>query len=274
VPETRALVQAAPGEGLGTVLRRTLRVVEYCARVYRRSWRGTLFITFLAPVLFLGAMGFGLGGFIDRSGGLPGGVPYAVFLAPGLLAAQGMQTAAFESTYPIMGRTVWNRVYGAMLATPIGVPEIVVGQLAWIGIRLLLVTSVFFGVMVAFGLVGSPLAVLAVGAATLTGLAFAAPIMAFTATQRNDQGFNALFRFGITPLFLFSGTFFPVEELPGFLQPVAWLTPTYHGVALARDLALGWATPFGVGLHLGVLVGLTLAGLGAALVTFRRALIV
>lgn len=252
----------------------TLRVLEYCARVYRRSWRGTLFVTFLAPILFLGAMGFGLGSFVDRSGGLPGGVPYASFLAPGLLAAQGMQTAAFESTYPIMGRIVWDRIYAAMLATPIGVRDIVLGQFAWIGVRLLLVTSVFFGVMVTFGLARSPIAVLAIGAATLTGLAFAAPIMAFTATQRNDQGFNAIFRFGITPLFLFSGTFFPVERLPTVLQPIAWLTPTYHGVALARDLSLGTATLPGVLVHLAVLVAVAGVGLGAALVTFRRALVV
>ena len=255
-------------------VRRTLRVVEYCARVYRRSWRGTLFVTFLSPVLFLAAMGFGLGSFVDRSGGLTGGLPYAAFLAPGLLAAQGMQSAAFESTYPIMRRIAWTRVYAAMLATPIGVRDIVVGQLAWIGVRLLLTTSVFFGTMVAFGLVRSPVAALAVGAATLTGLAFAAPIMAFTATQRNDQSFNALFRFGITPLFLFSGTFFPVEQLPAVLQAVAWLTPTYHGVALARDLALGVATVPGVLVHLSVLVGVIGAGLAAALVTFRRALVV
>jgi len=253
---------------------RTLRVLEYNARVYRRSWRGTLFITFLSPILFLGAMGFGLGGFVDRSGGLPGGVPYAVFLAPGLLAAQGMQTAAFESTYPVMGRIVWDRIYHAMLATPIGVRDIVLGQFAWIALRLLLVTGVFFGAMVAFGLVRSPFAVLAVGAATLTGLAFAAPIMAFTATQRNDQGFNAIFRFGITPLFLFSGTFFPVEQLPGLVQPIAWLTPTYHGVALARDLALGTVTPLGALVHVGVLVAVAGVGLAAALVTFRRALVV
>jgi lipooligosaccharide transport system permease protein len=251
-----------------------LRVVEYCALVYRRNWRGTLFSTFLTPVLFLTAMGTGLGSFVDAGSGARsaiGGVAYAVFLAPGLLAATGMQTASFESTYQIMSRFRWNRVYHAMLATPVDVDGIVFGQLSWIAIRLTLVASVFFGVMVAFGL-ASPLAFLAIGASVLTGLAFAAPIIAYTATQRSDSGFSGIFRFVITPLYLFSGTFFPVEQLPGILQPVAWLTPTYHGVALARDIVLASVDPALAALHLGVLVAFIAAGALAARLTFRRAL--
>jgi lipooligosaccharide transport system permease protein len=251
-----------------------LRVVEYCAMVYGRNWRGTLFSTFLTPVLFLTAMGSGLGSFVDAGQGARsaiGGIGYAAFLAPGLLAATGMQTAAFESTYQIMARFRWNRVYHAMLATPVDVGDIVVGQLSWIAIRLTLVASVFFGVMVAFGL-ASPLAFVAVGASVLTGLAFAAPIIAFTATQRSESGFSAIFRFVITPLYLFSGAFFPVEQLPGMLQPVAWLTPTYHGVALARDIVLGHADLASSALHLAVLVAFIAAGGLAAKVTFRRAL--
>ncbi len=194
------------------------RVFEYNARVYRRNWRGTLFVTFVGPMLFLASMGFGLGRFVDQgqnAAGALGGVTYAMFLAPALLAAQAMQTAGFESTYPIMGRIVWDKIYHGMLATPITVSGIVLGQLAWIAVRLFIVTGAFFLVMTAFGIVRSPLGVLAVPVAVLTGLAFSAPIVAFTATQRNDQGFNAIFRFGITPLFLFSGTFFPIDQLPG-----------------------------------------------------------
>jgi lipooligosaccharide transport system permease protein len=252
-----------------------LRVLEYNARVYRRNWRGTLFTTFLAPVLFLSSMGLGLGRFVDQGGGASvlGGITYAAFLAPGLLAAQGMQTAAFESTYPIMGNIVWDRIYHGMLATPITVPGIVLGQLAWVCARLILVTGVFFGVMVAFGLVGSPLGILGVPAAVLTGLAFAAPIMAFSASQRNDTGFNAIFRFGITPLFLFSGTFFPIEQLPALIRPIAWLTPTWHGVTLARGLSLGTIDLVGIVVHTGVLLAFIAAGVLACLVMFRRALV-
>jgi lipooligosaccharide transport system permease protein len=252
----------------------TLRVVEYCALVYKRNWRGTLFLTFLSPVLFLTAMGSGLGGFIDAGQGnrsAIGGVAYAAFLAPGLLAATGMQTASFESTYQIMARFRWNRVYHAMLATPVDVSDIVFGQLAWIAVRLSLVAGVFFGVMVAFGL-ASPPAVLAVAAAVLTGLAFAAPIIAYTATQRTDSGFSSIFRFVVTPLYLFSGTFFPIEQLPGVLQGFALLTPTYHGVALARDITLGRAAVEPSILHVAVLSAFIIAGTLAALATFRRAL--
>lgn len=251
-----------------------LRVVEYCARVYRRNWRGTLFLTFLSPVLFLTAMGSGLGSFVDAGQGdrsMIGGVGYAAFLAPGLLAAAGMQTASFESTYQIMARFRWNRVYHAMLATPVDVSSVVVGQLAWIAVRLALVAGVFFGVMVTFGL-ASPSAIMAVVAAVLTGLAFAAPIIAFTATQRSDSGFSSIFRFVVTPLYLFSGTFFPIDQLPGFLQVVALLTPTYHGVALARDIVLMRADLMQSVLHVAVLGAFIVAGTLAALATFQRAL--
>jgi lipooligosaccharide transport system permease protein len=196
-----------------------------------------------------------------------------VFLAPGLLAAQAMQTATFESTYPIMGRIVWNRIYFGILATPLRVADIIVGEFAWIATRLALGTSVFLAVMVAFGLVSSPLGILAVPAGTLTGLAFAAPIVAYTATQRSDNGFNAIFRFIVTPLFLFSGTFFPVEQLPGFLQPVAWLTPLYHGVALTRGLAIGTIDLVGGLVHVAVLLLYVAVGIAIAGLTFRRALI-
>ena len=250
-------------------------VFEYNARVYRRIWRGTLFLTFLAPMLFLGSMGFGLGSFVDASGAgaQMGGLPYAVFLAPGLLAAQAMQTAGFESTYPIMGRIVWDKTYHAMLATPIRTADIVFGQLGWIAARLALVTGVFFAVMVLFGLVIAPTGILAWPAAVLTGMAFACPIVAFTTTQRNDDGFNFIFRFIITPLFLFSGTFFPVDELPRAIQWIAWLTPTFHGVELTRGATTGTLDPATSLIHVAALLVYIVAGTVAALFLIRRALV-
>jgi lipooligosaccharide transport system permease protein len=131
---------------------------------------------------------------------------------------------------------------------------------------------VFLAVMAAFGLLDAPTALLAVPAAILTGLAFAAPVLAFTATQRNDQGFNAIFRFGITPLFIFSGTFFPIEQLPDLLRPIAYVTPLWHGVDLIRSLILGTAAGPMVVVHVAVLAAFGLAGTAAAFVTFRRAL--
>ena len=184
------------------------RVFEYRLLDYRRTYRSSIFNSFVGPALFLAAMGVGLGTYVNDSAAL-GGVSYLAFLAPGLLAATAMQTAAFESTFPIMGGLEWNRVYHAMFATPIRPSDIALGNIAWIGFRVLLVSSVFVLVTALFGAAASPMIVLAIPVGVLTGLAFAAPITAFSATQRNVNTFNAVFRFGITPLFLFSGTFFP-----------------------------------------------------------------
>ncbi len=144
----------------------------------------------------------------------------------------------------------------------------------WIAFRATLLSVLFLLVIVTLGAAVSPLVIFAVPVAVLTALAFAAPIMAFTATQTGDGGFNALFRFGITPLFLFSGTFFPIEKLPLFLQPLAWLTPLYHGVAAARSLSLGQVDVVGLTVHVAVLIAVALAGLAAGRVTFRRRLVV
>jgi lipooligosaccharide transport system permease protein len=254
----------------------TARVLEFNARVYRRTWRGGMVTTFLSPILFLASLGFGLGRFVDDAGTaaeLLAGVSYAAWLAPGLLAAQAMQTGGFASTYTIMGRIRWDRLYHGMLATPLTVGGIVFGELGWIGARLAIASAAFLAVMVVFGLVLSPTGILAIPAALLTGLAFSAPIMAFTPTQRNDQGFNAIFRFGLTPLFLFSGTFFPIEQLPEAIRWIAYLTPLWHGVDLIRSLTLGIAEPGLAVVHLAVLGIYIAAGTTAALVTFRRALV-
>ncbi len=256
-------------------VRRIASVYEHLFLLYRRTWRGSVFNSFISPAFFLMSMGIGLGGYVDRSGGAAtGGVPYLIFLAPGLLAATVMQTATGEGTFAIMGGFVWTRRFHGMYATPIEPRDIAIAHLLWSATRVTLVGAIFLAVMALFGAVRSPLALLAIPAGTLTGLAFVAPISAFAATRRTMESFTYLFRFGIMPLFLFSGTFFPIERLPAFLQPVAWLTPSYHGVALARELALGTATsdPVGTVAHLAVLVAFIAVGTWAALVTFRRRL--
>ena len=218
------------------------RVVEHRALQYARTFRASIFSSFLSPVLFLLAMGVGLGTYVDRSGTASqalGGLSYLQFLAPGLLAATTMQAAAFESTFPIMGGLTWQKTFHAMYATPITPRDVVLGNLAWIAFRLTLIASIFTVVMTLFGAAASPLIVLGIPAAVLTGMAFAGPIAAFSATQRTPEKFNAVFRFGITPLFLFSGTFFPISNLPAQIQPIAWLSPLWHGVELSRALALG-----------------------------------
>ena len=253
------------------------RVFEHRLLQYRRTYRASLFSSFAMPVLFLTAMGVGLGTYVDdgTGGSALGGVSYLAFLAPGLLASAAMQSAAFEATFPIIGGLVWSRVFHAMYATPIRPSDIALGNLAWIAFRVLLVSAVFTLVVVLFGAASSPLIVLAIPVAVLTGMAFAGPIAAFSATQRTMEKFNAVFRFGITPLFLFSGTFFPVESLPLFLQPVAWITPLYHGVALSRGLSLGTAgdDPLLMVVHLVVLVGFIVVGAWATTRTVAQKLV-
>ena len=235
-----------------------LRVAQRNLWVYRRTWRGSVFGSFLNPLLYLGALGVGLGSFIAaQDTSALGGVTYIEFLGPGLLAAACMQTASFEATFPIMGKISWRHNYEAMLAAPLSVRDLVLGELAWISVRMTTMALSFMVVLVLFAIPTSPLAVLAIPAAVLTGLAFFAAIMAFTATRKNDSGFAAMFRFVINPLFLFSGTFFPVDRLPDAIEFVAALTPLYHGVALIRGLVLQTPELANWPIHLGYLLVFT-----------------
>jgi len=240
---------------------------------YRRTYRATLFTSFASPALFLVAMGIGLGGFVNQGAGIEG-VPYVAFLAPGLLAGAAMQTAAFESTFPILASIRWIKTYYAMLASPIGVTDVVIGQLAWIALRLVIVTTIFVATAAVLGAVHGPTILLGIPAAVLTGMAFATPIAAFSASLQNVEGFNVLFRFVINPLFLFSGAFFPVAQLPEVLRMVAYATPIYHGVELTRGLVLQTIAPEDAVLHVAVLAAFVAAGTAACMVTFRRRLIV
>ena len=224
---------------LATAARPVLRVVEHHFLVYRRTWRGTVFSTFFSPILFLAAIGVGLGTFVDEANpaGIEG-VSYIAFLAPGLLVAQAMQTATFESTYPVMAGIRWLKTYVAMILSPLDTHHVATGQLIWAGLRVTLGAIVFVAVMIVFGAIDLLRGILLIPVATLTGMAFAAPIQAFAAAQKNDAPFASLFRFVIMPMFIFSGTFFPISQLPELLQLVAFLTPLWHAVALARGIAL------------------------------------
>jgi lipooligosaccharide transport system permease protein len=150
-----------------------------------------------------------------------------------------MWVAMGESTYSVMGAIRWNRKYHAMLATPIGIDDILVGHLTYVAVQVTGATAIFLGVAALFGSFTSWWVLLALPITVLTGMAFAVPIFAFSAMQETDGGFNILFRFIMTPLFLFSGVFFPVDQLPALLRPIAWLTPLWHGVEANRSLALG-----------------------------------
>jgi lipooligosaccharide transport system permease protein len=250
----------------------TLRVAEHNFTVYRHTWRGSVLVSFVSPVLYLAAMGIGLGSLIHRPPAA-GAASYLTFLAPGLLAATAMQTASVETTYPVLARIVWDKTYFAMLSTPLSVGTLLGGELLWITARLFVVSCIFFLVMLGFRTVTSTMAILAVPAAMLTGLAFAAPIIAFTATQRHDSGFSAFQRFVIIPLFLLGGTFFPISKLPVIFQALAWLAPLSHGVALARGLTTGTLSAPFAALHVAVLLAYVAGGIAAAFLLLRRRLV-
>ena len=250
-----------------------VHVLEYQLLGYRRSWRGSVFSSFLSPVLFLAAIGVGLGSYIDKGNPMAGaGVTYLAFLAPGLLAANAMQTAQGEATYPVMAGLTWQRTFGAMVTTPLRPFDVVIGTFLFITVRLVIVGGVFVLVAAAFGAVDLVRGVLMLPAAILTGLAFAAPITAFAATQKSDGNFAALFRFVITPLFLFSGTFFPISQLPPLIQPLAYLTPLWHGVSLTRGIALGTIDPLVAFVNIAVLLAFAIVGTLLSAVLFSRRL--
>lgn len=209
-------------------------------RIYRRTWRGSVFSSFLNPILYLLAMGVGLGTLVDTSN-LPQDLDYLPWLAPGLLVATAMQAGAGEGSWKVMAGIKWQQTWNARLATPIGVPSLALGHLLWSFIRVLMVSVSFVIVMVIFG-VATPLQSLgSLLPALLVGMAMAAATTAFSSRLEEPSGLPMFFRFVVIPMFLFSGVFFPITQLPGWLQPVAYVTPVFHGVELARDIALGVA---------------------------------
>ena len=222
-----------------------LRYFERQAIAYRRTWRASVFSNFLNPVLYLLAMGAGLGTLVDANADASGvGIPYLAWLGPGLLAAQAMQTGAGEGAFPVMMGFKWRKSYHVVVNSPLDPADIFFSTLAWIVVRVLQVSATYAAVLVLFGITEPLGAVLATLTATLTGAAFATPVMAFAARLEDDTGLSYLFRFVVVPLFLFSGTFFPITQLPELIRPIAYATPLWHGVELSRWAALGIDTTF------------------------------
>jgi lipooligosaccharide transport system permease protein len=250
-----------------------LRSYEYWLRVYRSVWRGTVMTSVLNPVLYLTALGVGLGKIVNRGGGASLGIPYLDFVAPGMLAAVGMQVASIESSFPVRGAIKWNRQYFAMLATPLRVKDLVGGHLLYVTTRVSVSAALYLAVITAFGAVHSPLAALGIPLCILIGLAFAGPVSALSAWA-DEEVFNPLFRFGIMPMFLFSGSFFPVTRLPHGLRELAYATPLWHGVDLMRHLTLGTATWGWSLIHVGYLLLWAAGGYWLAQAAYRKKLVV
>jgi lipooligosaccharide transport system permease protein len=251
------------------------RQLDYWRTVYRRTWKGTAISSFVAPLFYVLAMGVLLGGFIagdpDK---LEGATSYLDFLVPGLVAAHAMQTAVGETTYPVMSLIKWDRVYESMLATPLRSRDLVLGTLGFVTFRVASTCAVFMLVLAPFGIYATWWgALLAYVVVVLVGTAFGSLVYAFTTRLESPEGFGVLFRLGVFPLFLFSGAFFPIENLGDVGAWIARLTPLWHGVNLARMLVLdhvewGWAA-----VNLAVLVGLTALGLWLSVTGLQKRMV-
>lgn len=252
---------------------RTVAVLGYYVTQYRRTWRGTIIGRFLSPLFFLLSMGLGLGALVDERAGGVDGMPYLEYVVPAIVATQAMWVAMGESTWPVLGHIKWDRGFHAMLATPLGIRDVLAGSFLALTLHLALATAIFMVIAALFGGFASWLAVLSLPIAVLTGLAFAVPIHAFTAKQEGDSGFNILFRWVMTPLMLFSGTFFPIGQLPGWMQPVAWVTPLWHGVDASRQASAGAIEVGSFAGHLLVLLVFVVVGWVLAVRSFERRLV-
>ena len=227
-----------------------------------RAWWITFVVTAIGnPLLYLVSLGVGLATLVPRG---VDGVPYVVFVAPALLVTAAVTAAAEESTYPYLMGFKWNPIFLAMNAAPLSGAQIAQGMALAIAFRVVITSVVYYAIAAAFGGVLLPATGwLAILAAVLAGMALSSLITAFTATVQEDKGQMALImRFVVMPLFLFSGTFFPLTQLPVALQWIGWLSPVWHGTELGRDATYGSGEPaWLVVVHIAYLTVLMVAGL-------------
>ena len=204
-------------------------------RVFSRAWKGALLPQFLDPVLYLLAMGFGLGAYLSQVEG----IPYERFIASGLVASAVMWAASFESTWNVFFKMEENRLYDAVLTTPVEVEDIVAGETAWAATRATVYGTSFLVVVTLFGFVESAWAVTMPLFVALGGACFSMLGLAFTSLVTRPDYYSYYYTLFITPLFLFSGIFYPLDRLPEWVSVVAWCTPLYHLVEITRGLVLG-----------------------------------
>ena len=205
------------------------------ARVFSKLWKGALLPQFLDPLFYLVALGYGLGTYVALSNG----IPYKEFVAPGLIASATMWSASFECTYNVYLRMNETRLYDAVLATPVEVQDLVAGDLLWSSTRATVYGTTFLGIVAIFGLVSSPWAILIPPLVFLGGLCFSVIGYTFTSLIPKIDLYSYFFTLGITPMFLVSGIFFPFNQLPGWVEVAAWITPLYHLVEITRGMATG-----------------------------------
>jgi lipooligosaccharide transport system permease protein len=241
--------------------RRTLRVVERNARTYLRMLP-TFLSGFVEPVFYLFSIGVGVGALVGELPGPHGPVDYEQFVAPAMMAAAAMNGCVFDTTFNFFFKYKYAKTYDGMLATPLGVDDVVNGEMTWALLRSVLHSGVFLATMWAMGLTPSGWAVLALPGAALIGFGFAGAGLGLTTYMRSWLDFDYV-QLAIIPLFLFSATFFPLDRYPEALAWVVRFSPLYQGVAIERALVLGDPSPILL-LHAAYLLALGWFGLRLA----------
>lgn len=216
-------------------IRRAFRVWQRHLTVYTKLYKSSIALNFVEPVLYLAALGLGLGGFIKEING----VPYVKFIAPGIIASSSMFAAIYECTYGTYIRMTHQKTFDAILATPVNIDDLVAGELMWGATKSLIYGTIIIIVISLFGLVDSPLIILAVPLLFLSGLIFAEISVIFTAIIPGIDSYNYFYTLFMTPMFLFSGIFFPLDNLPPVVSKIAFFTPLYHLVNICRLLSAG-----------------------------------
>ena len=252
------------------ISRRVLRVWQRNAGIYRRNWKISFVPPLLEPLLYILAFGVGLAVMVGELeyGGRP--ISYTTFIAPALVSVAIMYNAFFETTYNSFVRMYYQKTFDALLATPLNLEEIILGEMLWAATKSMIAATLMGTVISLCGLFDFPGALLLIPLAALGGLVFAAIGMICTALVPGIETFNLPIFLGITPMFLFSGTFFPLQNLPGWAQGVAQLLPLTHLVTLVRGCALQlWAGPLWFSLLYLVVAAALLMPLAIALMIRR-----
>src|SRR5512135_1281087 len=220
-------------------IKRAFRVWQRHAKVYTKLYKSSIALNFVEPVLYLAALGLGLGAYVKEIKG----VPYVNFIAPGIIASSSMFAAIYECTYGTYVRMTYQKTFDAILATPVNLNDLVAGELMWGATKSMLYGTIIMIVISLFGLVDSPALILAIPVLFLSGLIFAEVSLIAVATVPGIDTFNYFYTLLMTPMFLFSGIFFPIDNLPPVVARIAFFTPLYHLVNICRSFSSGeiWA---------------------------------
>jgi len=253
---------------LAQVSYRAMRVWQRNLDTFLRLWTTESWPPFIEPVMYIVAMGFGLGAYVTQIEGLS----FLQFIAPAFVATAAMFVASFECTFGSFVRMEYQKTFDAIISTPLNIEEVIAGEILWGATRAVFAAIGVLVIIAFFGLIRSPWALAALPVALLEGLMFASLAMLFTAIAPAIDAFNYYITLGITPMFLFSGVFFPLNQLPQPVQALAWLSPLTHAVSLQRALALGELSWSLAGDLLWIAV-LALIALNGSLALMRRRLI-